>query len=364
MTAQTVSDRVSALLDKAFQDLADSKVPLSDVVAQAIRIARLRGDYDNLHWLEMELRPLGDDNGRNALAREFAGHYTGKELERRNEEVVEAYIAERTAHFPTGTDAAADEEKCLAMPVREIEEKIAFITGAADGPEIPSGMHTLDVHAAYTEKTRARMLAMRAVNAHRQVLARIEHRVHEFLSATEKQVLYGQVNADIFERNRQYVDRQLADLSPRTLDQVTSAYRRAHEGDEEARSQALLSCRRALKSIADALYPPDGEGVVGADGREHDLTDDKWRNRLTQFVRDKLGDHAAGVVLQTQLDDLGRRLKGLGEAGSRGVHANVTEFELNQAVIQTYLTICDLMRLRDDDSGLLAVAQGFTATAE
>jgi len=63
-------------------------------------------------------------------------------------------------------------------------------------------------------------------------------------------------------------------------------------------------------------------------------------------------------VLQTQLDDLARRFKGLGEASSRGVHADVSEFELNQSVIQTYLTIGDLLRLHFADPGLAVVAQG------
>jgi hypothetical protein len=354
--AQTVSDRIVALLDKAFADLADETISLTEVVSQATRIARLRGDFDNLHWLEMEQRPLDGTYSREVLAEEIAGHYTPAELQVRNKEVVEAYIAERTTEMPAG-DGMQDETKVLALPIREIEANMQAVGEAAKGIEIPPGMHNLDTHAAYKEKQNIAVLVSRANQASARVLARIEHRVRQFLSTTEKQVLFGQVNADIFERNRRYVDSCLADVSPRALEQVSSAYQRALEGSDEARSQALLSCRRALKSVADVLCPAS-DGVVDDDGAEHQLTDDKWRNRLTEFVKMKLSGVASGDVLRSQLDDLARRFKGLGEASSRGVHADVTEFELNQAIIQTYLTIGDLLRLRANESGLVAVVQG------
>jgi hypothetical protein len=226
-------------------------------------------------------------------------------------------------------------------------------------------MHTLDVHAAYRERQKAVALAARSKQASMRVLARIEHRVRKFLSETEKQIAYGQVNADIFERNRRYVDAHLTVVSPQAFEQVTAAYRQAQNGGSgdgaaEARSQALLSCRRALKSIADAVFPPTGEVIVDSHGRSHEMSDDKWRNRLVEFTRRKIGSGSSGEVLESQLADLGRRFKGLSEASSRGVHAEVTEFELNQTVIQTYLTIGDLLRLHADESGLAVVAQGLT----
>jgi hypothetical protein len=159
------------------------------------------------------------------------------------------------------------------------------------------------------------------------------------------------------------VDEQLAKVAPQALEQVSSAYKRAEEGGEEERSQALLSCRRALKSVADVLYSATDIPVQDVQGGEHSLTDDKWRNRLVEFVKQKVESAVSGEVLTTQLDDLARRFRGLGEASSRGVHADVSEFELNQAVIQTYLTVGDLLRLQADDSGLSVVAQGLAQSS-
>lgn len=346
------SERITQLVDQAFADLADPATPLSVGAAKAKRIARLRNDFDNLHWLEFELRSYGSDFAKSEIALEIAGHYSAEEAATRSEQVIDLYMEERTVEFPAaeGEDA---EKKFLPFSIRELEDREQQVADVRSGLA-PGTRSQVQVITATTRMTAAI----------RQVLGRVEHRVHDFLSATEQQLLYGQVNADIFERNRRYVDGELAGISPRAFEQISAAYRRAGEGDEEARSQALLSCRRALKSVADVLCPATDEVAVDDDGTGHRLTDDKWRNRLTEFAKKKLSGHAAGDLLKTQLDDLARRFTGISEAGSRGVHADVTEFELNQTVIQTYLTIGDLLRIRADDSGLIIVAQGFTAEAQ
>jgi hypothetical protein len=40
------------------------------------------------------------------------------------------------------------------------------------------------------------------------------------------------------------------------------------------------------------------------------------------------------------------------------VHAEVSEFELNQCVIQTYLLVGDILRLTESDSGIEGIEGG------
>jgi hypothetical protein len=184
----------------------------------------------------------------------------------------------------------------------------------------------------------------------REQFRRIEHRVHEFLSITEKQLAYGQINSDIFERNRQYVDSRLSAIAPESLEQLVVAYRRVGEGDSEAGSHALLSCRRVLKSLADKLYPAREEPVIGSDGRERTLIEEKYIARLWQFVAERVKGRTAGDLLLAQVKDTGNRIDRLYELDSKGVHADVSEFEVNQAVIQTYLLVGDILRIAEQDS--------------
>lgn len=352
--SQSVSERVLALLDGAFEKLATADVPLSEAIAQATRIARLRNDFENLQWLEMEQRTLDSKPAWEEVFDEFAGHFSAGDLQQQRTVLTRRYLAERTTEVPDGLDSDKSKEITFARSVRDIEANMGTVAEMTEVGELPAGMGV----QAFNEKQKVAVFAARTKKASTEVLNRIERRVRAFLGETEKQVMFGQINADIFERNRRFVDEQLASIAPKALEQILSAYRRAEEGSAEGRSQALLSCRRALKSMADLLCPPTAEAAVGEEGEQHALTEDKWLNRLVEFVKVEVPKSTSGELVQTQIEELARRFRGLGEASSRGVHADVSEFELNQAVIQTYLTIGDLLRIRADDSGLAVAGQG------
>ena len=107
-----------------------------------------------------------------------------------------------------------------------------------------------------------------------------------------------------------------------------------------------------LKSVADALYPASEEPISGRDGKSHSMTDDKFVNRLIQFLSEALPT-AAGEVIQAELGEFGRRLDALNELSSKGVHATVTQAEVDLCIVRTYLFAGDLMRVREGVSAAL-----------
>jgi hypothetical protein len=185
-------------------------------------------------------------------------------------------------------------------------------------------MHTLDPYDTEAAYSKTRTILRLKAEELRSMLKRIEHRVHELLSITVKQLAYGQINSDIFERNRQYVDSRLRLIAPESLEQLVAAYRRVGEGDSEAGSHALLSCRRVLKSLADRLYPAREEPIIGSDGQEKKLTEEKYIARFWQFVAERVKGRTAGDLLLAQVNDTGNRIDRLYDLVSKGVHADVT----------------------------------------
>lgn len=76
--------------------------------------------------------------------------------------------------------------------------------------------------------------------------------IGEFLTETERQILFGQVNSDVFERNRVYVDERLSAVAP----------------------------------------------VEGVDGRTRKMSDDMYIARLCQYVAEQArGTKASDVSL-------------------------------------------------------------------
>lgn len=348
-----VLDRTLDLVHQALNEFDKPDYKLSNVIRKAIRIARLRNDFENLWWLEEEMIESRERKARERIENEILPHYSGKDFEEARRDVLRASFSERSVRTFEDGNIVDDDMLCdLAVP--SIEDRIKSLTEDAKQQVPPPGMHTLDLYHAEQRYSKIRAHMRFTANEYAVVLRRIENRVHEFLSMTEKQLMYGQMNSDIFERNRQYVDARLQAVAPEALAKLVSVYRRLGEGDEEARSQALLSCRRILKSLADSLYPVPAQPVRGADGRERDLSDDKYINRLWQYVYEKVKGKTAGDLLLAQVTDIGGRITRLYDLSSKGVHADTTEFEVNQAVIQTYLLIGDILRLAGGDSAVYA----------
>lgn len=347
-----VLDRTLDLVQEALSEFDRPEYRLSNVIRKAIRIARLRNDYENLWWLEEEMIESGERKARERLENEILPHYSASDFEEARRDVLRASFSERSIRT-LEDGAVVDGDKICDLSVPSIEDAIRGLNeDAKQGP--PSGMHTLDLYYAEQRYSRLRSQYRFMADEYAIVLRRIENRVHEFLSTTEKQLMYGQMNSDIFERNRQYVDSRLQSVAPDVLAKLVSVYQRLGEGDEEARSQALLSCRRILKSLADSLYPVPAQPVRGPDGRERVLTEEKHINRLWQFVYEKVKGKTAGELLLSQVNDMGGRIDRLYDLSSKGVHVDTAEFEVNQAVIQTYLLVGDILRLADGDSAVYA----------
>lgn len=339
-------DYVTDLVRRALDDAANPSVPTSALAQKALRVARLRNDWNAILWLQLELRQAGDEEAKRATVRELAPHYTREEFDRAWKETTERYLVERGL----GDDA----EKIVGLSLGELEATASGLRQQVEHMQPPAGLHTLDLYHESRRLEGQRTELLMAAGQREQVLARVRARVVDFLSTAERQLAFGQINADVFERNRVYVDQRLARVAPQALEQFAAAYRRQAEGDAEARSHALTSCRRVLKTLADALYPASGEKVVGVDGRERKMTDDKFIARLCQYASESGVGSAARQVLAAQIAALGERLDALNDLASKGVHANVSPAEVDQCLIQTYLTVGDLLRLSDDDSGLLS----------
>ena len=88
-----------------------------------------------------------------------------------------------------------------------------------------------------------------------------------------------------------------------------------------------------IESLGYAI--PD-ETITGDDGIERAMSDDAYRNRLLQYVREQLGKHKHSSVIQKTLDSLGARLKSLDSLASKGVHDDVSAAEAETCIVWTY----------------------------
>ncbi len=246
----------------------------------------------------------------------------------RHRALAEEWIAERQPHVPKGLQDQMGDDVVLGGSVEELEARIESLKDAR-GQEVT---------------TRAVLDARRGMDI--EVLDRVRYRVYSYLCQCERALGLGAGAASIFDRYRARVDAHLAKLAPEVLEQLTAAYRRTQEGDTEARTHALTSCRRMLRSVADVVFPPSDNPVRGRDGKEHQVGPDQYLARLWAFLDSQIGPgQTARRLTAAALQDIGGRVERLNNLASKGVHEEVTQEEVDLCVLHSFLLAGEVLRL-------------------
>jgi len=339
------------ILNLVSRTLESTSLSVSEAVRQSARIARLRNDYVNLWWLEWEMFDVTDKEQRTRLLHEVISHFTKDQFTNYQKKFYEQWVDERrVVHIEDGKVSSKD--MILHKGISEIENDLDHYVKLGAEAVSPQGLHSLDLYYSEQRNREVKSIARITEKNCKNILSRVKNRVDVYLSNVEKQIVFGQIHSDIFEENRLFVDRKLGELCPDALSKFVAAYQRAKEDNPESWAQSLTSCRRLLKSLADSLYPATSKSVRGGDGKDRKLTEEMYVARLWQYVYERTSNSSSGSLLQAQVQDYGSRIDRLYQITCKGVHAEVSKFEVNQCVIQTYIMAGDLLRLSENRSAL------------
>lgn len=89
-------ERTLALVHQALAEFDEPDYKLSSVIRKAIRIARLRSDYENLWWLQEEMIESREREARERIEREMSPHYSSENFERTRRAIIRASFSERS----------------------------------------------------------------------------------------------------------------------------------------------------------------------------------------------------------------------------------------------------------------------------
>lgn len=353
----TSSSRLKRLLEQALDQFDAVGTSVAANVRRAARIASLRKDYVNQLWLQWEMTDLSASKNQEwqdpAISRIKAELDTLLGAADGKNEGFRAYLQfERNRTMDVGGQVMVN-----GTSIGQLEDQLRAARTAYDELAIPAGLSSGDLYYAHRNVEAGKAALIPSINTLQTIVNRVKSSVYSFLVATEAELEQGQSQAGLFVRAQEYVHAALAQYAPKALEQFVAAQDRLYGGTREDLAHALTSCRRMLKSLADHLYPATNEALAGVDGVLRTMSDDQYRNRLLEYVRQTLGKHGQSAVIQKTLDSLGARLKSLDSLASKGVHDDVSAAEAETCVVWTYLLAADLIRLADGTSALL-VSEG------
>lgn len=171
----------------------------------------------------------------------------------------------------------------------------------------------------------------------------VRHTIFDPYQSFEHAARLGELGLFLSEHLAQVADEILlrtAALDPKLNDVLYAAlttFERIQTCEEIA--QVSLACRRFLKRLADALYPPRTELVNG-----RSVGPESYRNRLWAYVEENLKGDEQELVL-AQLQDVGNRIDRADKLANKGLHGQMSQSDVRRLIVAFLILAYDILSL-------------------
>lgn len=185
------------------------------------------------------------------------------------------------------------------------------------------------------------------IQRHSTIKSKVISLLHEFVSGVYYEKAFSGLAENIFESYKRGIDATIAEKCGDVLSKLPYVYDRLRDGDSEAVSQGLTTCRRIIEAFADAIYPPTeekvqlGENLLTLDSSKH-------LNRINVYISQKISSKSRRKRLCRFLSDLYSRI-------CTGVHNEVSPQEAQALLLSTYLFLGEVLnfdREKDFEEGI------------
>ncbi|MFW9970503.1 MAG: hypothetical protein ACFFDF_09905 [Candidatus Odinarchaeota archaeon] len=171
--------------------------------------------------------------------------------------------------------------------------------------------------------------------------------IHEYITKTYLELKYSKIAEDIFSAIKQNVDKKIGEIVPESIEKFVAIYQNLTSANPEDWSNAVHKCRRILKDLADAIYPPTKSIKKILDGKEEiiQLGEEKYINRIIEFITQKSESETYIKIVGSHLKFVEDRLDSILKGSHKGTHAKTDREEANRIVVYTYLLVGDILSL-------------------
>lgn len=307
MAEQSRSEHILELAKELLDDIELSRTSAESLVLKASRLARWVGSEEIRYWLKME---MGGYNGSNPISLKYMG-ITGRWVDREKQTGYWGPLAQQ--------EAAIDAEKA----------KLASLRTPDSSGEWAS--------VAIANVTNAMTACANSISRLSGIRSRVLAQMHSFVSEIYYEKQFDNLSESIFERYKRDIDTLIGETCGDVLEQIPSVMARLAEGDQEAISHALTSCRRVIDSFADAIFPPQ-EGTIEIGGNQLSLSENKHQNRINAFIHQRVDSDSRKKRFRQNIANLYDRV-------CAGVHNDVTVEEARALFLNMYLLIGEILHL-------------------
>jgi len=306
MNEKKKNDFIQNLAWEIITDVEENKLSAESIVLKATRLAELAGSSRIQSWLWYERNGY---NSSEAISIEYLS-LTGRTINKSINFILYGSLSSQEASIESNK---LQIEYLKSNPENSQSRPLSH--------RLPSKAETLSQGIIYYQR----------------VISIVKGMIHSFASKIYYEKLFSNINEDIFSQYQQEIDQLLSGKYGSVLEKIPTIYQRLNEGDTEAVSHALTSCRRIIDNFADIVYPPTAN-TIQIGGNEVKLTAQFHQNRINAHINEKSQSDSRRKKLRQTLGNLYSRV-------SAGVHSDVTLDEAKALFLETYLFLGEVIKL-------------------
>jgi hypothetical protein len=300
------------LSDVILGDLEIGQIPISQILMKAKRLARLLHDSDAQKWLDYEIMgypPVFDP----AVLGTCRTYYTGDR--------------------PVLRDERTRKPHAIGMP--QLESYIH-----ATRPDIIQKLGPQE-----SQK-------IQIVNRHHELVndfERLKTALHNYVTEVNIALSVVEKTEEIFEDTRVAADRFIREHCPRAGEQLLAISERLDYYNPDSFAEALLSVRKILAAVADAVVPAQEQQYRDRKGRERKIGPDQYLNRIFSYLEQNSKSDPLLSMIEAEMTYIYAKADHPSDK-LRGLYEPVSRDDVELAIIHMYLIIAEIAKIRKIDT--------------
>lgn len=321
-------EECTRLAEEILKNIELSEIPFKSIILKCLRLCRLMNDDIGVKLFMFEASGYPIDQSGHLTSEawelcEISGRiYYDKD---KNGEYKKFAFTSTISEMEALTEVQLERMKVISDPTSYGDNITPFAISTA-------------------KNTTERMSITKSIKEDAKKIETIKINLYDYVLKIYNDLLYGNIVEDIFRKNRNIVDGKLISVCPETIKKLSSIYDNLSSSNEEDWANAIHSCRRILKEVADNLFPPTDE-IIHVGKKEIKLGEEQYINRLIQYITGKSTSKTYKDIVGRTIEDIGNKLDALNNAACKGTHDKVTKFEAERYLIYTYLFLGDILSL-------------------
>ncbi len=309
------SEEVLSLAEEILKNIELEEIGSSNVVMKCLRLARLDGNPTLMKAFQYELSGYPTDKNGRIL--------------------IEAWIIAQAFNriYKKRDEKGKYQEYMFGETIAELESSLEANKKKLETSSTP-------FERTYLPKT----IASTAGN-----IGKLKATYYNYALSVYYKLKFGAITEEIFNRMKKRVDEKLQQISPDALKKFIAVYENLKTGEDENWANAVNSCRRILKDVANSLYPSSTKEVTTKAGKKVKLDEEHYVLRLMEFIKNKSRSKTFANIIGSTLDHIGNRIEAVYKSTTKGTHTKIEKEEAERYVIHTYLLIGDVLSLEGEE---------------